>query len=199
MGSQWRRDGYYKKSLAEGYRSRAAYKIQEIQERFSVIKLHDAVIDLGAAPGSWLQVVRNLTDGPVVGVDLNAIAPIEGVRTITGDFTDPVVQERIRAFIASADVMVCDAAPKLSGHKSFDQARVVALGEDALDVASKLLKKGGNLVIKSFQGEMFPELLASVQERFGSTRTVRVRSTRRGSAEVYIVAKYFSGEKDGSR
>lgn len=199
MGSQWRRDGYYKKSLTEGFRSRAAYKILEIQERFSVIHPHDAIIDLGAAPGSWLQVVRTFTDGPVVGVDLNPIAPIEGVNTITGDFTNPLVQERIRALIDLADVIVCDASPKLSGHKSYDQARVVALGEEALGVASELLRAGGNLVIKSFQGEMFPELLGMIREQFGSVKSIRVRSSRRGSSEVYIVAKYFLREKDGAR
>ena len=136
MGSQWTKDGVYRKAMKAGYRARAAYKLLEIQQRHTIIRADDNVVDLGAAPGSWLQVIRDLTDGKVIGVDLKPIAPIEGVTTITGDFTDPLVQERIREETGGiVNVVVSDAAPKLSGQKSYDQARAVGLGEDALAFA----------------------------------------------------------------
>ncbi|NLA37891.1 MAG: RlmE family RNA methyltransferase [Methanomicrobiales archaeon] len=194
MGSQWTKDSAYRKAMKAGYRTRAAYKLLEIQKKSGIIRPDDNVVDIGAAPGSWLQVIRDLTGGRVIGVDLNPIVPIEGVTTITGDFTDPLVQERIREEIGGiANVLVSDAAPKLSGQKSYDQARAVGLGEDALAFACTILKPGGNLVIKSFQGELFVDLLAEVREHFYSVRGYRTKTSRKGSAEVYIVAKNFKG------
>lgn len=96
MTSQWTRDKYYKKALKEGFRARAAYKLTEIQKRFSIIRDDDNVVDLGAAPGSWLQVLQGLTHGRIIGVDLNPITPMERVTTVVGDFTTPEVQERVR-------------------------------------------------------------------------------------------------------
>ncbi|MGB4578872.1 MAG: RlmE family RNA methyltransferase [Methanoculleus sp.] len=197
MGSQWTKDGVYRKAMKAGYRARAAYKLLEIQQRHTIIRADDNVVDLGAAPGSWLQVIRDLTDGKVIGVDFKPIAPIEGVTTITGDFTDPLVQERIREETGGiVNVVVSDAAPKLSGQKSYDQARAVGLGEDALEFACTALKPGGNLVIKSFQGELFPELLSDVRKYFYSVRGYRTKASRKGSAEVYIIAKKFKGTCD---
>ncbi|NLM29680.1 MAG: RlmE family RNA methyltransferase [Methanomicrobiales archaeon] len=194
MGSQWSKDSVYRKAMKTGYRARAAYKLLEIQKRNGVIRPDDNVVDLGAAPGSWLQVIRDLTEGRVIGVDLNPIVPMEGVTTITGDFTDPLIQERIREEVGGiVNVVVSDAAPKLSGLKSYDQARAVGLGEDALAFACLILKPGGNLVIKSFQGELFSELLAEVREHFYSVRGYRTKASRKGSAEVYIIAKNFKG------
>lgn len=199
MGSQWTKDSVYRKAMKAGYRARAAYKLLELQQRNRIIRATDDVVDLGAAPGSWLQVIRDLTDGKVVGVDLNPIVPMEGVTTIVGDFTDPLVQERIREEVGgTANVVVSDAAPKLSGQKSYDQARVVGLGEDVLAFACTILKPGGNLVIKSFQGELFEELLAKVKRCFYSVRAYHTKASRRGSAEVYIVAKKFKGACDGA-
>ncbi|NYT06062.1 MAG: RlmE family RNA methyltransferase [Methanomicrobiales archaeon] len=193
MGSQWSRDRYYTKAMKEGYRARAALKLVEIQNRFQVIRPTDSIVDLGAAPGSWLQVLRDLTEGTVIGVDLNPIAPLEGTVTIAGDFTAPAVQERIRSLAGEVGVVVCDASPKLSGQKSYDQARAIALAEDALSFAARLLKPGGNFVIKAFQGELFEELLAEVKTQFYSVRVYRTRASRKGSTEVYIIAKNFRG------
>ena len=199
MGSQWTKDGVYRKAMKAGYRARAAYKLLEIQQRHAIIRADDNVVDLGAAPGSWLQVIRDLTDGKVIGVDLKPIAPIEGVTTITGDFTDLLVQERIREETGGiVNVVVSDAAPKLSGQKSYDQARAVGLGEDALAFACTILKPGGNLVIKSFQGELFADLLAEVRKHFYSVRGYRTKASRKGSAEVYIIAKNFKGTCNGT-
>lgn len=193
MGSQWGYDRTHLRAKQEGYRSRAAYKLLEIQNKFAIIRPDDTVVDLGAAPGSWLQVLRTLTEGKVVGVDLNQIAGLEGVVTIEGDLNDPEVQEQVRSILGTVSVVVCDAAPKLSGHKSYDQARIIELNEQALAFACRVLKQGGNFAIKSFQGTDFPHLYASTKEHFYSVKTCNTKSTRKGSTELYIVAKNFIG------
>ncbi len=121
--------------MREGYRSRAAYKLIEIQQNAGIIREDDNVVDLGAAPGSWLQVIRGLTEGRVLGVDLNPIAPIEGVETIVGNFATPALQARVKETLGVVNVVVADASPKLSGQRSYDQARAVELGEQALAFA----------------------------------------------------------------
>lgn len=193
MGSQWGRDREYRMAVREGYRSRAAYKLLEIQEHAGIIRPDDNVVDLGAAPGSWLQVVRSLTSGRVLGIDLNPIAPIEGVETIVGDLADPVVRERAKETLGVVNVVVADASPRLSGQRSYDQARAIGLGEQELAFACATLKPGGNLVIKSFQGEDFADLLASARTAFRSARTYQARASRKGSREIYIIAKNFVG------
>lgn len=199
MGSLWTRDATYRKSLKEGFRARSAYKLIDINDRFNVIRKTDNVVDLGCAPGSWLQVLKTLTEGQLCGVDLNPIAPLEGVISFIGDFTSPEIQEKVRAAMPVVNVVVCDAAPHLSGAKFYDQARIMALNEDALMFATSLLKQGGNLVMKSFQGADFNELLDLVKERFYSVRVIRSKATRRGSTECYIVAKNFIGDARDDR
>ena len=195
MGSQWGRDRFYRKARTEGYRSRAAYKLLDIQKRFAVIRDDDNVIDLGCAPGSWLQVLRELTEGQVIGIDLNPIVPIEGVVSLKGDFTTERMHEKIRELIPMANVIVCDAAPKLSGHKSYDQARAVDLSEMALDFALDFLKPGGNFVVKTFQGDMFHLILAKMRNNFYGVKVYRSKAARKGSAEVYIIGKKFKGRQ----
>ena len=199
MGSLWTRDATYRKSLKEGFRARSAYKLIDINDRFNVIRKTDNVVDLGCAPGRWLQVLKTLTEGQLCGVDLNPITPLEGVISFIGDFTSPEIQEKVRAAMPVVNVVVCDAAPHLSGAKSYDQARIMALNEDALMFAASLLKQGGNLVMKSFQGADFNELLDLVKERFYSVRVIRSKATRRGSTECYIVAKNFIGDARDDR
>jgi len=193
MGSQWGYDRTYLRAKHEGYRSRAAYKLLEIQKKFSVIRPDDNIVDLGAAPGSWLQVLRSLTRARVIGIDLNPVAELEGTETIVGDISDPAVIEEVRSRIGFASVVVCDAAPKLSGHKSYDQARIIELNEQALAFACAVLKQGGNFVIKSFQGTDFPGLYEETKNHFYSVKTCITKSSRKGSAELYIVAKNFMG------
>lgn len=199
MGSLWTRDATYRKSLKEGFRARSAYKLIDINDRFNVIRKTDNVVDLGCAPGSWLQVLKTVTEGQLCGVDLNPIAPLDGVITFIGDFTTTEIQEKVRAAMPVVNVVVCDAAPHLSGAKSYDQARIMALNEDALMFAASLLKQGGNLVMKSFQGADFNDLLDLVKERFYSVRVIRSKATRRGSTECYIVAKNFIGDARDDR
>ena len=199
MGSQWTKDNIYRKSVRDGYRARSAYKLIDIRQRFNITRKTDNVVDLGAAPGSWLQVLKPMTDGQLLGVDLNPIVPMENVITLTGDFTTPEIQEKVRELMPLVNVVVCDAAPHLSGAKAYDQARVMALNEEALRFAEQLLKQGGNFVMKSFQGTDFNELLELVKERFYSVRVIRSTATRRGSTECYIVAKNFIGDADDDR
>ena len=193
MGSQWSRDKVYLRAKQEGFRSRASYKLIEIQEKFAIIRRDDNIIDLGAAPGSWLQVLRTLTDGRVLGIDLNPIADLDGIETLEGDLTDLAIQKKAQEQLGTVSVVVCDAAPKLSGHRSYDQARAISLGEEALIFACHVLKPGGNFAIKSFQGVDFPELLNKIREHFFVVKTYSTKATRKGSTEIYIIGKNFKG------
>lgn len=193
MGSQWGYDKTSMRAKHEGYRSRAAYKLMEIQKKFAIIRPTDNIVDLGAAPGSWLQVERNLTTARVLGIDLNPIADIAGVETIEGNLNDPEVVALVLEKLPVINVVLCDAAPKLSGHKSYDQARIIELNEQALAFTCKVLKQGGNFSIKSFQGTDFPQFYADCKKHFYSVKTCITRSTRKGSTELYIVAKNFIG------
>jgi 23S rRNA (uridine2552-2'-O)-methyltransferase len=191
MGSQWGYDKAYMRAKHEGYRSRAAYKLIEIQNKFSIIRPDDNIVDLGAAPGSWLQVLRTLTEGRVLGIDLNPIGPLDGVETIEGDLNDPEIQEQVRTRLGTVSVVVCDASPKISGHKAYDQARIIELNEQALAFACRILKQGGNFAVKSFQGTDFPELYTDCKKHFHVVKTMNTKSSRKGSTELYIVAKNF--------
>ena len=193
MGSQWSKDKTYIRAKQSGYRSRAAMKLKEIIQKNPVIRPDDNILDLGAAPGSWLQVLREMTNGVIVGVDLNPIVPIEGIITITGDFSDPAVIARIQEHMPEVNGIVCDASPKLSGQRSYDQARSIELNEKALNLARLLLKQGGNLIMKSFQGEDFNWMYKKVKQEFYSVRTYKAHATRKGSTEMYIIAKNFIG------
>jgi 23S rRNA (uridine2552-2'-O)-methyltransferase len=165
----------------------------EIQRRFHVIRASDNVVDLGAAPGSWLQVLRTLTHGRVLGIDLSPIPPIDGVDTIEGDLSDTGIQEQAKTLLGVVNVVVCDAAPKLSGHKSYDQARAMALGQEALRFTCNILKPGGNFVVKSFQGTDFSDLYSETKRHFFSVKTCVTQATRKGSTELYIIGKNFIG------
>ena len=195
MTSGWANDTVHWRAAREGYRSRAAYKLLEIESRYRVVRRGDTVVDLGAAPGSWLQVLTTLTSGTILGVDLQPIPPVPGATTITGDFTDPAVQERIRATVPEVSVLLSDAAPHLTGARSVDQARAVGIGHDALALACLVLKPGGNIVIKSFQGEDFNELLADVRAVFRAVHVYRPKVTRKGSRECYIIGRNFAGRE----
>ncbi|MFA5294661.1 MAG: RlmE family RNA methyltransferase [Methanoregulaceae archaeon] len=199
MGSQWTKDNSYVRAMREGYRSRAAYKLIEIQDRYHIIRESDNVVDLGAAPGSWLQVIRGLTRGKVLGIDLSPIVPLEGVETLVADFSDPTLSPQVHALLGIVNVVTSDAAPKLSGQKSYDQARSLELGEAALSFACAVLKPGGNFVVKAFQGEDFSAFLQEVRNHFLSVRTLRSRTSRKGSSEIYIIARNFVSTNEAER
>ncbi|VVB55855.1 Ribosomal RNA large subunit methyltransferase E [uncultured archaeon] len=186
-----RRDFFYRKAKDEGYRSRAAFKLKQINEKFKIIKKGDTVVDLGAAPGGWLQVAKELSGGIVVGVDILDIEEIEGVDVIKGDIRLDKTIEKIREKIKSdrADVVICDAAPNLSGSWSYDHARSIDLSTSALECARKILKNGGNFAVKVFQGDMFPDFLNKVRGIFGKVQAFSPEASRQQSAEIYIIGK----------
>lgn len=188
-----RRDKYYWKAKDEGYRSRAAYKLFQINKKHKVIKEDDTIVDLGAAPGGWLEVAKELSGGRVVGVDLRKITPIEDVETIVGDITADRTIEKILGLVGQAgtDVVICDAAPNLSGNWSYDHGRSIDLTRSALGCAKKILKPGGNFVVKVFQGDMFKEFLEEVKDNFTYTRSYTPKASRSQSAEIYVIGKKF--------
>ncbi len=198
--SHWRThqqsDRYFRLAKEEGYRARSAYKLKQIDERFHILHRGDAVVDLGAAPGSWSQVVvqRVGRGGKVVAVDLQPIEPIPGVVILQGDMTDPEVQARIEAALGGpADVVLSDAAPFTTGIKLRDHVLSMELGHAALATARRLLRPGGSLVIKVFEGEDLAELIRAVKQSFHPVKRFTPDATRNESWESFIVARGFKG------
>jgi 23S rRNA (uridine2552-2'-O)-methyltransferase len=186
-----RRDTFYRQAKVDGYRSRAAYKLQQINNKFMLIKKGDTVIDLGASPGGWLQVAKEISGGKVVGVDILPIEEIEGVDIIKGDIRLDRTVEKIRAKMKSgkADVVICDAAPNMSGSWSYDHARSIDLATSAFECARKLLKNGGSFAVKVFQGDMFPDYLNKVRGCFGNVQAFSPEASRAASAEIYVIGE----------
>jgi len=194
MGKAWvkarRRDPYYRAAKAQDLRSRAVLKLLQAQERFGLIYPGDTILDLGAAPGGWSRAAAELAGprGRVVAVDRTSMAPIDRVTFVRGDFTDPDVQTAIfEALGSAADVVVCDAAPRLSGNRSLDVARTLGLARAALDLAGKALRPGGRFITKTFQGEGYRAFLAEVADRFATVKGYVPPATSKGSAETYVV------------
>jgi 23S rRNA (uridine2552-2'-O)-methyltransferase len=184
-----RQDFYYRKAKLEGYRSRASYKLLQIHERYR--ERGDVVVDLGAAPGGWLQVIRKL-DATAIAVDLQQIAPLDGVTSIRADITTPdIVVERIQELVGQVNVVVSDAAPNLSGVWSLDHARSIDLSICALKIATGVLKTGGNFVVKVFQGDLFDTFTREVRAHFSFVKSYNPRASRKQSAEIYVVAKRY--------
>jgi 23S rRNA (uridine2552-2'-O)-methyltransferase len=184
------RDYYYRLAKEEGFRARSAYKLLQINEKFHVIKRDDSVVDLGAAPGGWLQVAEKLSGGKIVGVDLEGISFIPGVTTFRADITAESTVDLVKeALGGEADVVICDAAPNLSGAWDRDHAVSVDLARSALQMAKKLLKPRGNFVVKVFQGDMFIDYLNDVRKEFATVHAHSPVASRKESAETYVVAK----------
>lgn len=187
------RDPYVQKAQAEGYRSRAVYKLLEIQERDRLIKKGMTIVDLGAAPGGWLQVFAKYVgkSGFVVGVDLLAMEPMDNVVLIQGDFMESTVLEAIYAALNGrpVDLVASDMAPNMSGNKAIDQPRMMYLAELALDFAEAVLKPDGSFLVKVFQGESFEAYLKGLRARFKQVLIRKPKASRGRSAEVYLVGR----------
>lgn len=201
------RDAFYRKAKQEGFRARSAFKLREIAQRFGVFKKGQRVLDLGAAPGGWLQVIAALVGptGLVVGADLERIEGglPAGVRTVVLDLRDPTALERLRAFSPAYDVVTSDMAPKTTGMRVTDEARSHELVRLALEVAREQLTPGGSFVAKVFEGSEFGELLREIEASFARVKLVRPAATRDRSREIYVVALGFAprpavGPKDRS-
>ena len=182
-------DPYVQRAHVEGWRSRAAFKLIEIDDRFHLLRPGSRVIDLGAAPGGWVQVALKRGAGAVVGIDLLPIDPIPGTELVLGDFTDPGADERlISALGAPPDLVLSDMAHNTVGHRRTDHLKIVGLLEAAASFAVANLKPGGAFVSKTFQGGAAGGVLDSLKSAFEQVRHVKPKASRADSSEVYLVA-----------
>ncbi len=185
-------DPYVSAAKAQGWRSRAAFKLIELDDRYSLIQKGARVIDLGAAPGGWSQVAAKRGAGPIVGVDLLPVDPVQGARFLEGDFNDPDMPGRLRAELGGpADLVMSDMAPNTTGHTATDHIRIIALAELALDFALHILAPGGAFVAKVLQGGSERQLLEPMKLAFSSVRHAKPPASRKDSSEMYVVAKGF--------
>lgn len=192
-------DPFVAEARRRGYRSRAAFKLLQLDERFHLLAPGRRVVDLGCAPGGWTQVVaaRVGARGRVVGADLQPADPIAGATLLNGDFRDPAVVARLcDALGGRADLVLSDMAAPATGHAATDHLRIVALAEDALAFAAANLKPGGAFVAKVFQGGAEGELLARLKQLFTEVRHAKPAASRAESSETYVVAKGFRGDPD---
>ncbi len=198
-----RKDAYYARAKAVGYRSRAAFKIEQLAQRARLFRRGDRVIDLGAWPGGWLQVAARHVGptGKVVGIDLQRIEPLpdRNVVTVCGDVTSPDVQEQVQILCGGkVDVVLSDLAPKLSGVKASDEAREQALADCVLRFAAQLLKPDGTLVVKLFMRADLHVYVSQLRKHFREVKTTRPDATRKGSAEIYAIASGFGRGTDAA-
>lgn len=188
-------DAYVKRAQLEGYRSRAAFKLLEIQQRDELISPGEVVVDLGAAPGGWSQVARELVGarGAVFALDILEFEPIDGVTFIAGDFREQQTLDRLIALLdgRGVDLVISDMAPNLSGMATVDQPRSIYLCELALDFAMNHLKPGGDFLTKIFQGEGFDDYLRRLRGSFNRVTTRKPHSSRSQSSEVYLMGRDF--------
>ena len=183
-------DPYSERARAEGWRSRAAFKLSEIDDRLGLIRKGSRVIDLGAAPGGWTEVALKRGAAAVVGVDLLPIVPIPGAVLIEADFTAPGVdQQLIDALGGPPDLVLSDMAHNTIGHRKTDHMKIIALIEIAADFAIRTLKPGGAFVTKSFQGGDLGEVMGRLRAAFDEVKIVKTVASRKDSAEVFVVAR----------
>lgn len=188
-------DPYVKKARAEGYRSRAAYKLIELDERFGFLKNAERIVDLGIAPGGWTQVARQrLPKAVVVGIDLLPTDPIDGATILQLDFMDDAAPERLKQALGGpADLVLSDMAANTVGHAQTDHLRTMGLVEAALEFAGDVLKPGGAFVAKVLAGGADNNLVAELKRRFTTVKHAKPPASRKGSSEWYVVAQGFKG------
>ncbi|WP_224333189.1 23S rRNA (uridine(2552)-2'-O)-methyltransferase [Haloprofundus halobius] len=190
-----RKDEYYNKAKQQGYRARSAYKLQQLDETANLLHRGASVVDLGAAPGGWLQVAAEAVgpEGTVVGVDLQRIKSLDAanVETIRGDMTEDETKEQLLKLVGEdgADVVISDMAPNMTGEYSLDHARSVYLARQAFEVAMDVLDAGGDFAVKVFDGQDLQELKDDIEPEFQYVREVRPEASRKQSSELYLVAK----------
>ena len=201
MTKKWlrerRNDPYHKLALAEGYRSRASYKLFQLNERFGFIKAGDVVLDLGAAPGGWMQAAREIVGekGYVLGVDLKEIDRFNypNVESIVADVERLQLVDLESLLPHPPDAIVSDMSPNLSGVWSLDHFRQLDLARMTLRLSLQMLNSGGNMVVKVFQGEFYRSFLTEAKNHFQTVRTVKPKASRSESAEMYLVCLRFRG------
>ncbi len=184
---------YYKKAKEENYRSRATYKLSQTIEKYHFIKYRNVVVDLGAAPGGWIQAARKATGkkGFVLGVDLKPIAPFEQayIRTIVWDITEPDTAQQILSFLpGKADVVLSDMSPNISGVWEVDHAVQIDLATKALETTLQILCIGGNFFCKVFEGDLIDDFIKKVEEHFEEVKLIKPKASRSKSSEMYVLA-----------
>ncbi len=191
-----KKDYFYRKAKAENYRSRASFKLKQLDRKFRIIKKGDRVLDLGAAPGGWMQVARERVgdEGSVLGVDIVKIQEFEydNMEWIQGDLTKEETIDEIKRRMPSADVVISDASPDISGVWDIDHFRSVDLCKNVFKIAKDILTPGGNILIKIFQGEHTKEFYDEIRSSFSYSKITKPKASRGQSAEVYIVGKGFN-------
>lgn len=188
-----KRDHYYQKSIEENYRSRAAYKLLQAAKKYHFLKRGDVVVDLGAAPGGWLQVTRKFVGVPgfVLGIDLKRVQPFQeaNVKAIVGDIRNPDITLYAKKVLPSlAEVVLSDVSPNVSGVWEVDHARQIHLAQKSLMFALEVLRTKGSFFIKVFQGDMFNDFLKEVNQHFERVEIIKPRASRSKSAEVFLLA-----------
>lgn len=198
MPKAWRReqsqDQFFRRAKAEGYRARSAYKLLELDVKFHLLAPGRAVLDLGAAPGSWSQVVVRQCRGlcALVAVDLQEMQPLPGALILQDDIADPALQAALAAALpGGADVVLSDVSPRVSGIAITDHARSIALAEASLAVALRFLKPGGSFVVKVFQGEDFDGFVRLARRSFAKVQVFQPQASREESRERYVVGLVF--------
>jgi len=191
-----KRDYYYKKAKAEQYRSRATYKLSLTAQKYHFIRRGDIVVDVGAAPGGWIQAARKIAGktGFVLGVDLKPIAPFpqEYIKTIIGDITEPDTLKQIQTFLPrKADVVLSDASPNISGVWEVDQARQIDLATQALKLASEVLRPSGNFFVKVFEGDLLNDFIKELGRHFEEVKIIKPKASRAQSSEMYLLGLGF--------
>ena len=189
-------DPYVKRAKAENYRSRAAYKLLELDERFGLLKGASAVVDLGIAPGGWSQVVRRRSPkASVVGIDLLPTDPIDGVEILQMDFMDEDAPQRLKEALGGpADIVLSDMAANTVGHQQTDHLRTMALVEAGLEFATEVLRPGGAYVAKVLAGGADNQLVAEMKRHFTAVKHAKPPASRKDSSEWYVVAQGFKGD-----
>jgi 23S rRNA (uridine2552-2'-O)-methyltransferase len=191
--SDKKHEHFYKQAKKDGYRARSAYKLKQINRKFNLINENDTVVDLGAAPGGWSQVAKDIVgpSGQVIGIDLLSIRPIEGITFLKGDMTKQSSLDELVDVLSKskADIVISDMSPDISGNYSVDQARSIYLCEQALVTSEIILKLGGNFITKVFAGEDLPQLVEKIKASFDNVKQYSPPASRKSSSEVYIIAK----------
>jgi len=187
-----KRDYYYKKAKQEKYRSRAAYKLLQTVQKYHFIKNGDVAVDLGTAPGGWVQAARKIvgSNGFVLGVDLKSVEPFgeHNVRTIQGDIKEQETLQQILEFIPrQADVVISDVSPNISGIWEVDHARQIDLAQHALNIALETLRPCGNLFVKVFQGDMLDDFVKKVKNHFQDVKVIKPQASRGKSSEMFVM------------
>lgn len=192
-------DPYVAQAKRDGYRSRAAYKLIEINDRYHLLKPGQRIVDLGAAPGGWSQIAAKVVGveqgkGKIVGIDLLPIDPIVGVDFQVLDFLAPDAPDRLKAMLGGpADLVLSDMAANTTGHKKTDHLRIISLAELAVEFACEVLSPGGGFLCKVFQGGTEGDLLKRLRTSFATIHHVKPQASRAGSAELYVLAQGFRG------